>query len=322
MIICGPTATGKTSLGIHLAKKISAKGGPASGWNAEIVSADSRQVYKGMDIGTSKDLPKNSKLPVGYYLFSGIPVWLLDVVAPNQEFNVSQYINLAQKVIKDIWQRHKLPIIVGGTGFYIKGLVDGIETLGVEPDWELRSRLEGLPAPKLFDLLARFDPGKAASMNVSDRKNPRRLIRAIEIASKSRRLKTKDRKQKIKAEILFIGLKAEYKELYKRIDKRVEERVEMGVEKEIKKLIKKGYSWNLPAMSAMGYREWQTFFDGKATKEEIIQKWKFDEHGYARRQLTWFKKDERIKWFDITSPGFKNKVEKLVESWYTGLNAE
>jgi len=323
LVICGPTATGKTSLGIILAKK----------FDGEIVSADSRQVYRGMDIGTGKDLPKSSRLPVGYYLFSGIPVWMLDVVEPNQEFSVAQYVDLAQKIIKDVLKRGKLPIIVGGTGFYIKGLIDGIETLGVEPDWELRMRLESRPAQKLFDLLSRIDPIKAASLNASDRKNPRRLIRAIEIASKSRRLETatakagsryggKDQRQKISAEILCIGLKAELKELYKRIDERVDERAKLGVEKEIKKLIKKGYYWNLPAMSAMGYREWQPFFEGKATKEEIIQKWKFDEHGYARRQLTWFKKDERIEWFDITSPSFKNKVEKLVESWYTGLNAK
>jgi tRNA dimethylallyltransferase len=219
-------------------------------------------------------------------------------------------------VIEDIWKRGKLPIIVGGTGLYIKGLVDGIETLGVEPDWELRARLESLPAQKLFDLLARLDPVKSASMNVSDRKNPRRLIRAIEIASKSRRLKTEDRRQKIKAEILIIGLKAEYEELYKRIDKRVEERVKMGVEKEIKKLIEKGYSWNLPAMSALGYREWQPFFEDKATKEEVIQKWKFDEHGYARRQLTWFKKDKRVKWFDINKNSWEKRVEDLVKPWY------
>ena len=144
LIICGPTATGKTSLGIKLARK----------FNGEIVSADSRQVYKGMDVATGKDLPVGSKYQVssikyqkiraGYYLFEGIPVWMLDVVEPNQEFSVAQYIDLGQKVMVDIWRRKKAPIVVGGTGFYIKGLIDGIETLGVEPNWELRNRLEKL----------------------------------------------------------------------------------------------------------------------------------------------------------------------------------
>lgn len=313
LVICGPTATGKTSLGIYLAKK----------FNGEIVSADSRQVYRGMNIGTGKDLPKNSKLktqnsklPVGYYLFEGIPVWLLDVVEPNQEFSVAQYVELAQKIIDDIWQRRKLPIIVGGTGFYIKGLIDGIETLGVEPDWELRMRLENLPAQNLFELLSRTDPVKAVSLNASDRKNPRRLIRAIEVASKQQT--TKDKGQRISGQgnALFIGLKAEIKELYRRIDRRVEERVKLGVEKEIKKLSKKSSSWHLPAMSALGYREWRDFFENKATQEEVIQKWKFDEHGYARRQLTWFKKDKRINWFDVDKKNWKKKVADLVKSWY------
>ncbi len=314
LVICGPTATGKTSLGLTLAKN----------FKGEIISADSRQVYKGMDIGTGKDLPKNSKLktqnlkpPVGYYLFSGVRVWMLDVVEPNQEFSVAQYVVLSQKVMADIWQRNKLPILVGGTGFYIKGLIDGIETLRVGPDWELRMRLENLPAQNLFDLLSRIDPIKAASLNASDRKNPRRLIRAIEVANKQQT--TNNKQQRIKSErgdTLFIGLKAPLKELYRKIDRRVEERVKLGIEKEIKKLISKGYSWNLPAMSALGYQEWQDYFEGQATREEVIQKWKFDEHGYARRQLTWFKKDKRINWFDINENSWKNKVEDLVKSWY------
>ena len=316
LVICGPTATGKTSLGLYLAKK----------FKGEIISADSRQVYKGMDIGTGKDIEKGKWIKEngkgGHWEIEGIPLWLLDVVEPNQEFNVVQYVDLAQKAIEEIKERKKLPIIVGGTGLYIKGLIDGIRTLGVKADWELRMRLENLPAENLFDLLSRIDPVKAASLNASDRRNKRRLIRAIEIASKDQPLKTKNKKKEIKAEVLIIGLKAEFKELYKRIDQRVEERVKEGAEEEVKRLIKKGYSWGLPALSALGYREWQPFFEGQATREEVIQKWKFDEHGYARRQLTWFKKDKRIKWFEMTSPGFKREVEKLAKSWYTDFNAE
>ena len=331
LVICGPTATGKTSLGINLAKM----------FNGEIVSADSRQVYKGMDIGTGKDLPKNSKLKtqnsklqlkdqkyqVGDYLFEGISVWMLDVVQPNQEFSVAQYVELAQKIIEDIWQREKLPIIVGGTGFYIKGLTDGIETLGVEPNWELRNRLEKFSVQKLFEILARLDSSKAASMNASDRKNPRRLIRAIEIASKNGGQRTatakagsrcggKDRRQKMTAEILWIGLKAELKNLYRRIDERVDKQTKMGAEEEVKKLIKKGYQWDLPAMSAMGYGVWRPYFEGKGTLGEVIKRWKFDEHSYARRQMTWFKRDKRVHWFDIVEKSWEKRVEDLVKSWY------
>lgn len=320
LVICGPTATGKTSIGIRLAKQ----------FNSEIVSADSRQVYKGMDIGTGKELPISSKLQVpsskfrepnlGYYLFDGIPVWMLDVVRPNQEFSVAQYVNLAWKVISDIWKRKKLPIIVGGTGFYIKGLLDGIETLGVPPDWELRQRLGDLPAQKLFEMLAQLDPGRTASMNVSDRKNPRRLIRAIEVASEQQTVSSKKLDTEYcKLDTLFIGLTALYKILYQRIDKRIDDQIKMGAEKEVRKLLKQGYTWDLPAMSAMGYGVWRPLFENKTTIKETVQRWKYDEHGYARRQMTWFKKALRQAqghWFDITETGFKERIEKLVEGWY------
>ena len=304
LVICGPTATGKTGLAVNLAKKFSSRGRPASGWNGELISADSRQVYKGMDIGTGKDHPKEMK------------IHLIDVVKPNQEFSVAQYVELAWKVISDIWSRKKLPIIVGGTGFYIKGVVDGIETLGIPPDWEMRWRLKDLPAQKLFEMLAQLDPEKVAQMNTSDRKNPRRLIRAIEVASKQQT--TYNRQQRREFDAFFVGLTASYKVLYKRIDKRVDERVKMGQEVEIKKLLKKDYSWGKSVLGVtIGYKEWRPFFEGKATKDEVIQKWKFAEHAYVRRQMTWFKKDKRINWFDINKKGWENGVEKLIKNWYT-----
>ena len=307
LVICGPTATGKTSLGINLAKM----------FNGEIVSADSRQVYKGMDIGTGKDI-ENGKWIMdngksGHWEVEGIPVWLLDVVTPTQEFSVAQYVELAQKIIEDIWQREKLPIIVGGTGFYIKGLTDGIETLGVEPNWELRNRLERFSVQKLFEILARLDSSKAASMNASDRKNPRRLIRAIEIANAKTQKPAKTQKN---FDTLLIGLKAPYQQLYQRIDERVDKQVKMGAEEEVKKLIKKGYQWDLLAMSAMGYGVWRPYFEGKETLGEVIKRWKFDEHSYARRQMTWFKRDKRVHWFDIVEKSWEKRVEDLVKSWY------
>jgi len=298
LVICGPTATGKTSLAVKLAKK----------FNGDLISADSRQVYKEMDIGTGKDHPKEMK------------IHLIDVVAPNQEFSVVQYANLAWKAIKDIWKREKLPIIVGGTGFYIKGVIDGIETLGVPPDWEMRWRLKDLPAQKLFEMLTQLDPEKAAQMNASDRKNPRRLIRAIEIA----KWKMDNGEQKkfsilnSQFSILVVGLTAPYKILYQRIDKRVEERIKEGVEDEIRGLLNKGYSFVYSTLGVtIGYQEWQPYFEGRATQDEIIQRWKFAEHAYVRRQMTWFKKDKRINWFDINKKGWENGVEKLIKNWYT-----
>ncbi|MCJ7792959.1 MAG: hypothetical protein MUP45_03200, partial [Candidatus Marinimicrobia bacterium] len=133
--------------------------------------------------------------------------------------------------------------------------------------------------------------------------------------------KTEDRKQKMTAEILWIGLKGEFKELYQRIDERVDKQVKIGAEEEVKKLIKKGYQWDLPAMSAMGYGVWRPYFEGKEALGEVIKRWKFDEHSYARRQMTWFKRDKRVHWFDITEHGWQDKVEQLAESWYNPSDA-
>lgn len=327
LVVCGPTAAGKTSLGIRLAKC----------FNGEIISADSRQIYKGMDIGTGKDLPVNSKLKipafapstplrasagkqnyqVGYYLFEKIPVWLMDVVYPNQEFSVSHYYRLAWEVIKDIWQRGKLPILVGGTGFYIQAVVDGIPTKDIPRDPSLRKSLEGKSVEELLVQLESLDSFRAASLNTSDRKNPRRLVRAIEVAcwQQENRLW-----QPTKHEVpnsLFIGLTALYKFLYEKIDKRIEKWLGEGAEEEVKKLLEV-YHWETSVLNeTLGYKEWRPYFDRKYNLEEVIQRWQFNEHHYVRRQMTWFKKTKRIHWFDISKKGWEKKVEKLVTSWYT-----
>lgn len=323
LVICGPTATGKTSLALKIAKKL----------GGELVSADSRQVYRGMDVGTGKDLPVNFKFQItnyklgrkkaGYYADGKTRIWLLDVVEPDQDFNVAQYTNLAWRIIKDIWKRDKLPILVGGTGFYIKSVVDGLETLGVPQNPPLRAYLEQKAEEKgveaLYDELSRLDPEKAAVMNRSDRKNPRRLIRAIEVARWEMEISgwQKAKKGQPEFDLLMIGLTTPTDELYARIDARVEERIRRGSEEEVRRLLEKGYSWELPAMSAMGYREWRAFIEGKAGLEDVKKLWQNHEHGYARRQLTWFKKDKRIKWFDVGRSDFEKQVEKEVGEWYS-----
>jgi len=337
LVICGPTATGKTALGMELAKK----------FNGELVSADSRQVYKGMDIGTGKDLPKFSifnfqfsidKKQIGYFLLEEIPVWLYDVVEPDYRFNVADYVECATQVIQDIWRRKKLPILVGGTGFYIKALIDGIESLGIPPDWELREKLRNLEIKKLREILREIAPERLAKMNESDRNNSRRLIRAIEIAreipnskfqipNKSQIPCLSGKQANLKFEnVLFVGLTAPYKVLYERIDRRVEERVKQGIIEEIQKLLKKGYNWENSALGAtIGYREWRQYFKNSQfairnsqLREEIIRRWKFAEHAYARRQMTWFKKDKRIHWFDISQKKWQDKIENLVKKWIDG----
>jgi len=320
LVICGPTATGKTGLALHLARVL----------EGELVSADSRQVYRKMDIGTGKDLPVGSKLKrrnqnlPRYYLSGGVKIWGYDLVSPKKEFSVGQYLKVAAKIIENILKRGRLPVLVGGTGLYIKGVVDGIPTASIPKNENLRKSLEAKKADELFEILAQLAPIRAASMNVSDRKNPRRLIRAIEVAQW--RLKSgpgrKDEKQALgkKFDSLFIGLTASQTALAQKIRKRIKKRIWQGVEEEIKKLLKSGVSWKAQSMNSLGYRQWRGYFEKKKTKNEVINEWEKQEMKFAKRQITWFKKDSRINWFDITKPGWQEKVEKLVKNWYSSKN--
>lgn len=299
LVICGPTATGKTELAVRLAKK----------FGGELISADSRQVYRGMDIITGKDQPQ------------GIKVHLIDVVKPDQDFSVAHYTRLAWQVIKKAWQVARLPIIVGGTGFYIKAVINGVETVGIPPNEKVRQGMKGWSVKELLDYLANLDPAKTAAMNKSDRNNPRRLMRAIEIALWKKENPISKKKKPATFSVLFIGLKADYKTLYQRIDRRVVKRIAAGAEQEIRRLLKKGYAWENSALGVTtGYREWQSYFEGEASKQKVIKKWQFAEHGYARRQMTWFKKNKRINWFDISSKNWQNEVKELVGSWYDAKN--
>ncbi|MDO8551288.1 MAG: tRNA (adenosine(37)-N6)-dimethylallyltransferase MiaA [bacterium] len=308
LIIVGPTASGKTGLGLLLAKK----------YNGEIVSADSRQVYKEIDISTGKDIEGGKwitkKGEKGHWEVGGMPIWLLDVVNPSYSFSVADYHDLAHGIIKNIWRREKLPIVVGGTGLYIKAMLDGIDTLGVPPNPKLREAYENKTAKELLDILFHLDSKTAENMNRDDRQNKRRLIRKIEILQSG--VIAKKKKEFVNLDPFLIGLTAPMEVLYQKIDNRIDSWVKGGAEKEIKKLIGMGYSWELPAISAIGYRQWKPYFEGKVKAEEVVKRWKFDEHGYARRQLTWFKRDKRIKWFDISKRKWENKVEKLFSKWY------
>lgn len=317
LIICGPTATGKTNLALCLAKKFA----------GELISADSRQVYKGMDIGTGKDVGDTKfitrryptrvnphHLNFGYFLVDSVKIWGLDIVNPDYKFNVSDYIAYVQIVLEEIYKRNSLPILVGGTGLYIKAVVDGIDTANVPPNQETRKKLENKPAPELFSLLYKFDPKKARLMNNSDKNNPRRLIRAIEIAEFNKSQKKKEKRSKRKFNPLFIGLSGEKNILAERIDQRVNERFEKNIIGEVTTLVKKGYDWCLPSMSGLGYREWKPYLESKDNLEEIVKRWKIDEYRFALRQLTWFNKDKRIHWFDVNSS--TSEIEKILADWY------
>jgi tRNA dimethylallyltransferase len=307
LTICGPTATGKTALGIEAAKK----------FDGEIVSADSRQVYTGMDIITGKDIIPGSKPFLStikwrdrflkYYIINGIKVWLYDIVNPDEPFNVAYWKEAAELVICDIHLRGKLPIVVGGTGLYVKSLFSTLDLVRIPPNNLLRKNLSSHNAEYLFNYLNKLDSIKAASLNNSDRKNPRRLIRAIEIATAP---PSPPEKTDLKPQdILTLGLTAEKPYLFSRVTRRVAGRVVTGALAEIAK-ISAAYGSDVQALTALGYR---AFSQDRDKGEE---EWISLECQYIRRQLTWFKKQPGIIWFDISKTSWQETFWEVVQNWY------
>lgn len=273
LVVLGPTATGKSDLAVRLAKKL----------NGEIISADSRQVYKGLDIGTGKITKREMK---------GVPHHLLDVADPKRKFSVVEYVKLAKKAIEEISTRNKLPIIVGGTGFYIEALVDGIIFPDTPPDLELREKLGKKSAEELLAILKKLDPRRAKTV---DQKNSRRLIRAIEIAKALGKV-PKLKKTTSLYTPSFIGLNLPKEELQSKIGARLKKRLK-GMIEEAKRLHKKGLSWKRMDELGLEYRYLALYLQKKITKEEMVEILEKEIWHYAQRQMTWFKRDGRIKWF-------------------------
>ena len=274
IVIVGPTSSGKTDLSIKLAKK----------FNSEIISADSRQVYKGMNIGTGKVTKKEMQ---------GIPHYLLDVVKPKTRFDIIKYRKLALKAIEKIQKKNKLPILVGGTGFYIQAVIDGIIIPPVKPDWKLRSQLEKQGAKLLFKRLRKLDPKRAKTI---EKDNKRRLIRALEIIIKTKKPIPPLVKKPSGFNVLMIGIKKPDKELKKAINQRLLKRLKIGLIAEVKKLHKQGVSWKRLEEFGLEYRYLALYLQNKLSKQEMIEKLQKEIEHYAKRQMTWFKRNPRIKW--------------------------
>ncbi|OGY31390.1 MAG: hypothetical protein A3A57_01965 [Candidatus Woykebacteria bacterium RIFCSPLOWO2_01_FULL_41_12] len=310
LVIVGPTGTGKTNLALDLAKK----------FNGELVSADSRQIYKGMDIGTGKlpgniesrmknsDLEKHDK----YWLVKGIPVHLYDVITPDERFSVAEYQQLAYKVIDEIHYKHKLPILVGGTGLYIQSVTEGLKIPNVPPNKRLRKNFEVKPLSSLISELEAVDPRTAEKI---DKQNPRRVIRALEVFYQTGESMSKLKsKFKIDFDLLKIGLTSTRERLYKNANARVDNWFRGDFVKEVKNLIKSGYKESI-GLSTLGYRQVAMYLESKISLEEAKQRTIFEHHGYIRRQSTWFKKTRNTHWFDIQEKNFKFEINKLITPW-------
>lgn len=269
-IIVGPTAVGKSDFAVDYALK----------HDGEIISADSRQVYKGLDIGTGKITMEEMK---------GVPHHLLDVADPKENFNVGKFKDLAEKAIKDISSREKLPIICGGTGFYIDAVVNNITYPDVPHNENLREKLEEKSAQELFEILKKLDNSYALSLNNSEQNNPQRLMRSIEIATALGKV-PKIKEEESPYEVTWIKLELPDTELKERIQKRLLKRIENGMIEEVENLHKNGLSWERMEEFGLEYRYVSRYLRKLITKEEMMEQLKNEIWHYAKRQMLWFKK--------------------------------
>ena len=282
--IVGPTAVGKSELALHLARD----------FPVEIVSADSRQVYRYMDIGTNKSTLAER---------ASTPHHLIDIVNPDEDFNLAMYHQLATEAIKDIQQKGKLPLLVGGSGLYLWSILEGWKIPQVPPNPKLRRDLEARAKREggymLYKELQQIDPLAATKIHPG---NVRRIIRALEIYHMTGQLPSQLwHKEAPGFPIRIIGLTVERSKLYNRIDQRVDKMIQEGLVAEVEELVKMGYGFSLPSMSGVGYRQVGQFFQGQLTLPEAIEKIKYETHRFARHQYAWFHlDDERIHWFDAS----------------------
>ncbi len=298
LAIVGPTGSGKTKLSLIVAEKL----------NGEIISADSRQVYRYMDIGTAKP-PLEERERIKHYF--------IDELNPDEEFNAGVFGEKGREIIEDIFSRGKVPIVVGGSGLYIKSLIDGFFE-GPGADWELREILykkaNELGKEVLYEELKKVDPISAEKIHPN---NLKRVIRALEVFYITGK-PISQLQQTIKPEIDFktiqVGLNWDRKKLYKRIEQRVDEMIKAGLIDEVKKLRELGYDKNLNSLQTVGYKEVFDYLDGLISYDEMIRLIKRNSRRYAKRQLTWFRQDKRIIWLDVDEyTDFNELAEKVAQ---------
>lgn len=294
-LIVGPTAIGKTEVSIKLAKKL----------NGEIISADSMQIYKYMNIGTAK-IAENEK--------EEIPHYMIDIINPDENFTVAEYKKMALKYINNIHRKNKLPIIVGGSGLYINSIVYNLNFTKVSPNEELRKEYNKLAETYgnqyIYNKLKAIDPKSAKRINQNDTK---RIIRAIEIYHSTGKPMScyydNFRKENDNFNIIMIGLVMNRHELYEKINNRVDMMIQNGLIQEVEHLLKMGYNENLKSMEALGYKEIIMYLKGQLTLNDATNQIKKKTRNFAKRQLTWFRRDNRIKWINLDE--FNNKNEAI-----------
>jgi tRNA dimethylallyltransferase len=299
--VVGPTATGKTDLALRL----------ALAFEGEIIGADSRQLYRWMDIGTAKPTPEQR---------ARIPHRLVDVAAPDEEFGLARYLDLAQAALDDVWSRGRQPFLVGGTGQYVWALLEGWQVPRVGPDWDLRRELEERAHREGPDALhaevAALDPEAARRL---DPRNVRRVVRALEVIRRTGRpLSACQIRRPPEFSWLVLGLDLPSEELYRRIDARVDAMMEAGFVDEVRGLLARGYGPALPSMSGIGYRQVCQYLAGELSLAEAVARIKTETHRLTRHQRNWFRRDDpRIRWIDGSKGDAFKEAFAMVQSELT-----
>ena len=295
IIITGPTGIGKTELSLELAKK----------YKGEIISCDSMQIYKKLNIGTAKiDLNETS-----------IPHHMIDIVEPSDNFTVADFKNSAKKIIIDINKRGGLPFLVGGTGLYINSLVYNLDFTETEPDYDYREKLRSLLEKEgsefLYKKLKEKDKSMAEKIHQN---NGQRIIRALEILKSGNKKGDNFREENKDYNLIYLGLNMDRAKLYEKINQRVDKMVDLGLVDEVKNLLDDGLDKNSQSLKAIGYKEVISYLDGDIDFDEMVDLIKKNSRHYAKRQLTWFRRDDRIKWFDRESDRLLSDIESYIDS--------
>ena len=295
VIITGPTGIGKTELSLELAKK----------YKGEIISSDSMQIYKKLNIGTAKiDLDKTS-----------IPHHMIDIIEPSDNFTVADFKSSAKKIITDINNRGGLPFLVGGTGLYINSLVYNLDFTETEPDYEyrdeLREILEEEGSEFLYEKLQDQDKNMAEKIH---KNNSQRIIRALEILKNGNKKGDNFREENNDYNLIYIGLNMDRAKLYQKINQRVDKMIDLGLIDEVKNLLDEGLDKNSQSLKAIGYKEVISYLDGNIDFDEMVNLIKKNSRHYAKRQLTWFRRDKRIKWLDRESETILSDLENYIDS--------
>lgn len=298
VVIVGPTAVGKTDTAIIVAQKI----------GGEIISADSMQIYRHMDIGTAK--PNRGEM-------KGIKHYMIDIVNPEEEFSVADFQRIAKAYIEDINKRGKLPIVVGGTGLYINSLVYNLDFTETISDPELRENLRELARERgneyLHEMLKRVDPEAAEKLHPNDIK---RIIRALEVYHCSGKPMSQYhrtiKKEEVPYDLAMVGLRMNRKDLYRRIEQRVDKMIEEGLVEEVRELLDRGCTRDMTSMQGLGYKEIIGYLEGEYSLEEAVSILKRDTRRFAKRQFTWFGRDDRIFWIDVEKYSSREEIADLI----------